>query len=201
MIAVLDYGIGNLRSAQKALEKVGADAVLTDDPAVVRAAAGVVLPGVGHFGRCMEALRDSGPGGAGPGGDRRRHAVPRHLRRHADALRRLRGGPRREGHGRPAGHGAPAARRRQAAADAVERARPLARRAAVRRASRTRSGCTSSTPTPRRRPTTWSPPATTAARSSPPSCAGTAVGHPVPPREVRRRRPRASWPTSLASAR
>ena len=60
MIAVLDYGIGNLRSAQKALEKVGAEAVLTADPAVVEAAAGVVLPGVGHVGRCLEALRDSG---------------------------------------------------------------------------------------------------------------------------------------------
>ena len=60
MIAVLDYGIGNLRSAQKALEKVGADAVLTADPADVAQAAGVVLPGVGHVGRCLEALRASG---------------------------------------------------------------------------------------------------------------------------------------------
>jgi imidazole glycerol-phosphate synthase subunit HisH len=59
-IAVLDYGIGNLRSAQKALEKVGADARLTSDPSVVRDAAGVVLPGVGNFGRCMQALRASG---------------------------------------------------------------------------------------------------------------------------------------------
>ncbi|MCA1693213.1 MAG: imidazole glycerol phosphate synthase subunit HisH [Actinobacteria bacterium] len=60
MIAVLDYGIGNLRSAQKGLERVGADAVLTDDPEVVAAAEAVVLPGVGAFGRCMEALRSSG---------------------------------------------------------------------------------------------------------------------------------------------
>lgn len=60
MIAVLDYGIGNLRSAQKALERVGADAVLTDDAAVVATAGGVVLPGVGAFGRCMEALREAG---------------------------------------------------------------------------------------------------------------------------------------------
>jgi glutamine amidotransferase len=60
MIAVLDYGIGNLRSAQKALEKVGAEAVLTADPATVAAAEGVVLPGVGAFGRCMEALRERG---------------------------------------------------------------------------------------------------------------------------------------------
>jgi len=60
VIAVLDYGIGNLRSAQKALERVGADVALTADPDEVENAAGVVLPGVGHFGRCMEALRDSG---------------------------------------------------------------------------------------------------------------------------------------------
>jgi glutamine amidotransferase len=60
VIAVLDYGIGNLRSAQKALERVGAEAVLTADPAAVASAAGVVLPGVGAFGRCMEALRESG---------------------------------------------------------------------------------------------------------------------------------------------
>ena len=57
LVAVLDYGIGNLRSAQKGLEKVGADARLTDDPGLVRDAAAVVLPGVGNFGRCMEALR------------------------------------------------------------------------------------------------------------------------------------------------
>ncbi len=59
LIAVLDYGIGNLRSAQKALHKVGADARLTADRGLIRDAAGVVLPGVGAFGRCMEALRDA----------------------------------------------------------------------------------------------------------------------------------------------
>lgn len=60
MIAVLDYGIGNLRSAEKALQHVGADAALVEDPAAASGAAGVVLPGVGNFGRCMEALRSSG---------------------------------------------------------------------------------------------------------------------------------------------
>jgi glutamine amidotransferase len=58
-VAVLDYGIGNLRSAEKALQRVGADACLTADPAAVAAADAVVLPGVGNFGRCMEALRES----------------------------------------------------------------------------------------------------------------------------------------------
>jgi glutamine amidotransferase len=60
LIAVLDYGIGNLRSAQKALEHVGADARLTADHDLIASAAGVVLPGVGAFGRCMEALREAG---------------------------------------------------------------------------------------------------------------------------------------------
>jgi glutamine amidotransferase len=60
VIAVLDYGIGNLRSAEKALQKVGADARLVTGPAAVESADGVVLPGVGAFGRCMEALRESG---------------------------------------------------------------------------------------------------------------------------------------------
>lgn len=60
LIAVLDYGIGNLRSAQKALEVCGADARLTADPGLVRDAAAVVLPGVGAFGACMQALRGAG---------------------------------------------------------------------------------------------------------------------------------------------
>jgi glutamine amidotransferase len=64
LIAVLDYGIGNLRSAQKALERVGADARLTADRGLIADAAGVVLPGVGAFGRCMEALRSTGLDGA-----------------------------------------------------------------------------------------------------------------------------------------
>lgn len=60
LVAVLDYGIGNLRSAQKALEYVGADARLTEDPHEIGRADGVVLPGVGAFGKCMDALRDCG---------------------------------------------------------------------------------------------------------------------------------------------
>jgi len=60
VIAVLDYGIGNLRSAEKALQHLGVDAALTTDPDVARQASGVVLPGVGAFGRCMEQLRESG---------------------------------------------------------------------------------------------------------------------------------------------
>jgi len=57
LVAVLDYGIGNLASAQKALARSGADARLTADPALVADADAVVLPGVGAFGACMDALR------------------------------------------------------------------------------------------------------------------------------------------------
>ncbi|MCD9622534.1 imidazole glycerol phosphate synthase subunit HisH [Rhabdothermincola salaria] len=60
LVAVLDYGIGNLRSAQKALERVGADARLTADPGLVADADAVVLPGVGAFGACMTALHATG---------------------------------------------------------------------------------------------------------------------------------------------
>jgi glutamine amidotransferase len=60
LVAVLDYGIGNLASAQKALVHEGADARLTADHGLIREAAAVVLPGVGAFGACMGALRRSG---------------------------------------------------------------------------------------------------------------------------------------------
>jgi imidazole glycerol-phosphate synthase subunit HisH len=60
VIAVLDYGIGNLRSAEKALQHLGADAALLDDPDQAALASGVVLPGVGSFGPCAQALRASG---------------------------------------------------------------------------------------------------------------------------------------------
>lgn len=55
-IAVIDYGIGNLHSVQKAIERAGANVVLTRNPAEIAAADGVVLPGVGAMGRCMESL-------------------------------------------------------------------------------------------------------------------------------------------------
>jgi glutamine amidotransferase len=59
-IAVVDYGIGNLRSAEKALQYLGADAALTSDPGDIERADAVVLPGVGAFGACMRALRTTG---------------------------------------------------------------------------------------------------------------------------------------------
>ncbi|MGH9104714.1 MAG: imidazole glycerol phosphate synthase subunit HisH [Acidimicrobiales bacterium] len=59
-VAVIDYGIGNLRSAQKALCHVGADARLVTSAAEIAGADGVVLPGVGNFGRASTALAESG---------------------------------------------------------------------------------------------------------------------------------------------
>jgi glutamine amidotransferase len=60
VIAVLDYGMGNLRSVEKALEHVGAEAVITHDAARVRDADGVILPGVGAFPKAMERIRALG---------------------------------------------------------------------------------------------------------------------------------------------
>ena len=57
-IAILNYGMGNLRSVEKALERVGADPVVTADHELVRAADGVILPGVGAFPKAMRNLRD-----------------------------------------------------------------------------------------------------------------------------------------------
>jgi glutamine amidotransferase len=59
-IAILDYGMGNLRSVEKALEHVGAIATIAYGPAEVRAADGVILPGVGAFPRAMERIRERG---------------------------------------------------------------------------------------------------------------------------------------------
>jgi glutamine amidotransferase len=57
MIAIVDYGVGNLRSVQKAVERVGAKAVVTSDAADLADARGVILPGVGAFGKGMDSLR------------------------------------------------------------------------------------------------------------------------------------------------
>ena len=60
MIAIIDYGMGNLRSVQKAFEHLGFEAAVTDDAAVVAAADRVVLPGVGAFEDAMARLRETG---------------------------------------------------------------------------------------------------------------------------------------------
>ena len=59
MIAIVDYGAGNLHSVKKAFEHLGAEAVVTDQPGTVAAASKIVLPGVGHFSS-LQALNTTG---------------------------------------------------------------------------------------------------------------------------------------------
>ncbi|HEV7679400.1 MAG TPA: imidazole glycerol phosphate synthase subunit HisH [Candidatus Dormibacteraeota bacterium] len=61
-VAICDYGVGNLRSVERALLHAGADVVLTGDAGEMRSCAGVVLPGVGAFGAAMDALEQTGLG-------------------------------------------------------------------------------------------------------------------------------------------
>lgn len=60
MIAIIDYGMGNLHSVSKAVERLGCEAVVTSDPARILAADGAILPGVGAFGDAMANLRETG---------------------------------------------------------------------------------------------------------------------------------------------
>ena len=62
MIAIIDYGVGNLFSLQSSFAAIGAEAVVTADPAVIRAANRLLLPGVGAFADAAAKLRDSGMG-------------------------------------------------------------------------------------------------------------------------------------------
>ena len=64
MIAIIDYGMGNLRSVQKALEAVGSGATVTSDPEAIRRASKVILPGVGAFADAIAELRRTGLGEA-----------------------------------------------------------------------------------------------------------------------------------------
>src|SRR5438132_237443 len=59
-IAVVDYGMGNRRSVEKALEHIGARAIVSSDPQTLRAADGLIVPGVGSFPRAMQNLRERG---------------------------------------------------------------------------------------------------------------------------------------------
>jgi glutamine amidotransferase len=57
-VAIIDYGVGNLRSVEKAFAAMGCDAIITGDEDKLRAAERLVLPGVGAFGACMKSLRE-----------------------------------------------------------------------------------------------------------------------------------------------
>jgi imidazole glycerol-phosphate synthase subunit HisH len=59
-VSILDYGMGNLRSVEKALERVGAEAEVTADRARVESADGVILPGVGAFPKAMDRIHETG---------------------------------------------------------------------------------------------------------------------------------------------
>ena len=172
-VVVLDYGSGNLRSAERALARAGADVTVTADLTAAAAADGLVVPGVGAYAACMAGIEALGrrPGDRRAG--RRRPAGARHLRRHAGALRARRRARRGDqGPGAAARRGDPAGRR-AAAAHGLEHGR---RRRPVRCSSPgcpPTAGSTSCTPTrcatrrrwPRRAPR--SPPPTTARTSSP----------------------------------
>lgn len=60
MIAIIDYGAGNLRSVSKALKKIGADAIITSDPKSIDSSTAMVLPGVGSFGAAISNLKEMG---------------------------------------------------------------------------------------------------------------------------------------------
>ena len=128
-VVVLDYGSGNLRSAQRALERVGADVEVTADADAAAAADGLVVPGVGAFEACMTGLRAIGGEkiiaervAGGPPGARR-------LRRHADPVRPRRGVRRRVAGLRPV------ARRRRPTGCPGDPAHGLERRRRRRRAA------------------------------------------------------------------
>ena len=57
MIAIVDYGMGNLKSVTNAFRKLGADVVITRDKKAIETSNAIVLPGVGAFGKCIENLK------------------------------------------------------------------------------------------------------------------------------------------------
>ena len=60
MIAIIDYGVGNLFSLSRSLEAIGAEAVITRDPDTIKSAERIILPGVGAFGDAMDKLKENG---------------------------------------------------------------------------------------------------------------------------------------------
>lgn len=60
MVAIIDYGVGNLFSLRCSLEKIGANVIVTSNPEIIKKAAKIILPGVGAFGDAINKLRQSG---------------------------------------------------------------------------------------------------------------------------------------------
>ena len=88
---IVDYGMGNLRSVEKALAAVGGNPLTSGDPDVVRRAPRLILPGVGAFGDAMSNLRNRGLVGGYSGGGRFRPASPGAVPRPSVAFRRIGG--------------------------------------------------------------------------------------------------------------
>ena len=84
MIAIVDYGAGNISSVKKALEHLGASAQLTSDPSVIAAAQKIIIPGVGHFSRCEIAQPEFAEAGARC--HQQGNSFSGHLRGHAVAV-------------------------------------------------------------------------------------------------------------------
>ena len=98
-IAILNYGMGNLRSVEKALERVGAQAEVTSDPPAARAADGLILPGVGAFPAAMQRVRELELDVLVAERVERRHAGAGHLPRPAAPVRAIDGAGGAEGLG------------------------------------------------------------------------------------------------------
>ena len=93
MIAIFDYGAGNLRSVQNTLGELGCEYTLVRDSAGLLAATKILLPGVGHFGQMMRALDALGVRQTLIERIHGRRALSRHLSRHAGVVRYQRRGP------------------------------------------------------------------------------------------------------------
>ena len=196
-VVVLDYGSGNLRSAERALARAGADVTVTADLTAAAAADGLVVPGVGAYAACMAGIEALGAGPVIADRVAAGRPVLGICVGHADPVRVRRGARRGDqGAGAAARRGDPAARHRvphmgwntvgaAGGLGAVRRdAAPDARFYFVHSyAVRDPAGLARPAPGDHRR--------TTGRRSSPRS-SGAAVGGPVPPGEVRRRRRRAA---------
>jgi imidazole glycerol-phosphate synthase subunit HisH len=60
MIAIVDYGMGNLWSIKRKLDQIGVDSVISDSPATIKKCRKIILPGVGHFGKAMDEIKKRG---------------------------------------------------------------------------------------------------------------------------------------------
>lgn len=86
MIAIIDYGAGNLKNVQHALKTIGISSRITDQPSDLEKADGVILPGVGAYGEAMKRLSETGFDSRDHPTGREEEAVARNLPRYAAAV-------------------------------------------------------------------------------------------------------------------